>query len=285
MKVNLIRAILGIAVLGFIWSLMLMLESNLGDIPKTEEWAQIKKAVLGALISAVVAMVLLLIPKGRPETEGKPEPIDPPPVSAQDDCTERLAAASRELEEWYGYRHKMDAYLEKKDALEAFLNTRTATLRLSMVFIVVLAVAVGIAGVFATRYFDYVPLSLQGIDEGTKFISNLGVLSLAYLVTGIGIGAALVWMKAKTTLTHAWRCAAIVALVLNLGSQFVTMSNMVSTIWMQDVNLFGISGVPRIAWFLLFRLIVTPSICVLASVCTFRLLDGISKRRAAAAAI
>ena len=286
---NQMRWLLVFGLGGLIFGLLTWLDFSAPDLAEKVGLGEFKQQAKGALSFAIGKLFEVLMPRPGPVVPAPPPPPPPPPPPDDDDddeCAAHLLAAQQELAAWERYKREMDVYIAEREKRRAFMETRHATLRLMLLAILVLAFGVCVAGWIAKEHYDYVGRSVTetrtAMVDGAVFLKNLGVISIAYAGVGILIGAALYWVRATTTRTHAWRCALIAALLLNTGVLLVSLPNMVGAIWEQKIEVLGISTVPLIGWFIAFRLLFSPMLCMAGSVSAFTILNWLKPNQAAA---
>lgn len=279
------RWLMALSIAGLIFLLLTWLDASAPDLTEKLGLGEFKQTAKGYLSIIIAGIIKSLLPP--PEPPVRERPVDPPPPQPSgNECAAQLTAAEQELADWHAYKREMDAYLADRESRRAFMETRHATLRLMLIAILVLAFGVCVAGWIASEHYDYVSASVAGKKiapvNGAVFIKNLGVVSVSYAVVGAMIGAALYWVRATTTLTHAWRCGLIAPLLLNTAVLLVALPNMVGAIWEQKVAVFGISMIPLIGWFIAFRLLFTPLLCMAGSLLVFSALNWLRPNQAAA---
>lgn len=237
-----------------------------------------KEPLKAILAAATASAATLLVPAvKRPTAKAAPSPpVETATTGTDAEPTVPLSVYNsvlNEVEEWREYGSKIKTYTSRLESLSALLDTRQAVLRVSAYAILALALFLSAAGFLAPSILNPPGVELQG----SVLIRHFACLAAAVAFGGFIIGAIIFRIRAETAAWHAGRSALVATLLLSLSAFLTSLPYLFSWMWTRQVSILDMQP-PLLIWDALFRLMVSPIVCMLFAYFGFYTAQWFGKR-------
>lgn len=260
--------------------LFLLIIGNGDDAWKTlkENAREPLKSILATATASVAALLVPAIKK--PSTQAPPPPPPQTPITGPtNEPTVPLSVYNgllEEVDQWRAYGVEIKDYTSQAESLCSLLDTRQAVLRVSAYAILALALFAAAAGFLAPA----IATPAGSVLQGSLLMRHFACLAGAFAFGGFIIGIVIFRIRVHTEAWHARRSALVAVLLLNLSAFFVSLPYIFATMWNQPVSVGNIAF-SLLVWLALFRLVVSPIICMVCAHFGFWIARWISHPRVA----